>query len=224
LEPSNLDMRVTGQKILLLSWMLVGSVLCLRAQSVSPYFGLGTAMNGAGTSAGCPSGFLLDTFTGLCEPGPTIGGLFGVFGADLMIKPHLGINGEYAFRFAQADYLPSAGLKFRPSFYDVNAVWEPVRGKGIVPILEGGFGGASVALYFTQQCITGKTCTSTTPAGFSAHHFQVHLAVGLKIYIRHSLFIKPQVDFHFVTNFTNQFERSFVPRYTASVGYTFGER
>ena len=66
-----------------------------------------------------------------------------------MFKPHLGVNGEYAFRFAQADYLPAGGLKFRPGFYDFNVVWEPTAGsdKRIVPVIEGGIGGARIALY-----------------------------------------------------------------------------
>ena len=43
-----------------------------------------------------------------------MGGVFGVFGADFMIKPHLGINAEYSFRFAQANYLPSESFNVRP--------------------------------------------------------------------------------------------------------------
>jgi hypothetical protein len=216
---------VTSKKVLLLSVLLLGSATLVRAQGVSPYFGLGSATNGAGTSARCPAGYLFDSFTGLCEPGPIIGGLFGVFGADFMFKPHLGINGEYAFRFAQADYLPAAGLKFRPGFYDVNAVWEPGPGKRIAPFLEGGIGSARVALYITQQCtITGINCTATYPAGFNGNHFQVHAGLGLKLYIQRSLFIKPQVDFHYVIHLTDQFGSDWVPQYTASVGYTFGKR
>ena len=43
-----------------------------------------------------------------------MGGVFGVFGADFMFKQHLGFNGEYSFRFAQAPYLPLGGLNYRP--------------------------------------------------------------------------------------------------------------
>jgi hypothetical protein len=211
--------------ILLLSTLLLGSVTYVRAQGVSPYFGVGSATDSAGTSAGCPAGNLFDDFTGTCEPGPTIGGVFGVFGADFMFKPHLGVNGEYAFRFAQAPYLSAAGLNMRPGFYDFNAVWEPISGKRIVPLLEGGIGGARVALYFSQTCtITSINCTFSYPAGFNANHFQVHAAAGVKLYIKPSLFIKPQFDFHYVTHLTDQFGRSWVPQYTVSVGYTFGER
>jgi hypothetical protein len=211
--------------ILLLSVLLLGSLNYAQAQGVSPYFGLGSATNSAGTSVGCPPGHLFDDLTNACEPGPTIGGLFGVFGVDFMLKPHLGFNGEYAFRFAQADYLPAAGLKFRPGFYDFNVIYEPISGKRIVPVVEGGIGGARIALYVTQTTsITGITSTASFPAGLNANHFQVHAALGLKLYIKPSLFVKPQLDYHYVTHLTDQFGRTSVPEYTVSVGYTFGER
>jgi hypothetical protein len=217
--------KFTIRTILLLSLVLLGSATLVRAQSFSPYFGLGSANDSAGTSAGCPSKFLFDDFTNFCEPGPTIGGVFGVFGVDFMFRPHFGVNGEYAFRFAQADYLPDAGLKFRPGFYDFNAVYQPLSGKRIVPEIEGGIGGARVALYVVQTTsITGITSTASFPAGLNANHFQVHGAVGVKLYVSGNIFIKPQFDIHYVTHLTDQFGRDWVPQYTVSVGYTFGER
>jgi len=217
---------------LLILLLLVG-VKQVNGQGVSAYFGVGSATDTAGTGANpstnqpCPSGNLYDDFTGACEPGPTIGGAFGVFGVDYMFKPHFGVNGEYAFRFAQAPYLPNAGLNMRPGFYDFNAVYEPISGSDarIVPVLEGGIGGAQLTLYFTQQCsITGINCTSSSPAGFNANHFQVHAAAGVKLYVKGNLFIKPQFDFHYVTNLTQQFGRNWVPQFTVSFGYTFGQR
>ena len=228
--------KLTIGTILLLSALLLGTVNFAHAQGVSPYFGLGSATDSAGTSINtvdpvtgnvvtCAKGNLFDSLTGNCEPGPTIGGVFGVFGVDFMFKPHFGVNGEYAFRFAQANYLPDAGLKFRPGFYDFNAIYEPISGKRIVPIIEGGIGGARIALYETQTVsVTGITNTFSIPAGLNANHFQVHGAVGVKLYIKPSLFIKPQFDIHYVTHLTDQFGRDWVPEYTVAVGYTFGER
>lgn len=224
-------LKLTIRTISLVALLLLAGVNQASAQGVSMNFGLGSATDTAGTTnnstAVCPSGNLFDDFTGNCEPGPTLGGVFGVFGADFMFRPHFGVNGEYSFRFAQAPYLPLAGLNMRPGFYDFNAVWEPISGsdKRIVPVLEGGVGGARVALYVTQQCtITGINCTSSSPAGINANHFQVHAAAGVKLYVKGNLFIKPQFDFHYVTNFTDQFGRNWVPQYTVSVGYTFGQR
>jgi hypothetical protein len=219
--------KLTIRTILLLVLVLMGSATLVRAQGVAPYFGLGSAFDSAGTSAGCNKGQLFDDFTGFCEAGPTMGGAFGVFGADFMWKQHLGFNGEYAFRFAQAPYLPDAGLNFRPGFYDFNVVWEPTAGadRRIVPVIEGGIGGARVALYVTQTVsVTGITSTFTQPAGINANHFQVHGAVGVKLYVKGNIFIKPQFDIHYVTNLTDQFGRNWVPQVTASVGYSFGQR
>jgi hypothetical protein len=52
----------------------------------------------------------------------------------------------------------------------------------------------------------------------------VHGAVGVKLYVKGNIFIKPQFDIHYVTHLTDQFGRDWVPQYTVAVGYTFGER
>lgn len=223
--------------LVVLSTLLLGTLTSLRAQGLSAYFGLGSATAPAGTSVNvvnsttgatvtCPAGRLFDDLTQNCEAGPTIGGVFGVFGADFMWKPHLGFNGEYAFRFAQANYLPAAGLKFRPAFYDFNAVYQPISGSDsrIVPLIVGGIGGARIALYQVQTTsITGITSSASYPVGLNANHFQVHAGVGVKLYVKGSIFIKPQFDFHYVTHLTDQFGRNWVPEYTVAVGYSFGQ-
>lgn len=107
--------KATIATILLVTTLLLGGLDSGCAQSLSPYFGLGTATDSGCTSVPIPFS--------PCEPLPTIGGMFGIFGADLMILKHLGVNGEYAFRFAQAPYLPLVGVNFRPAFYDFNVVW-----------------------------------------------------------------------------------------------------
>ena len=227
--------KLTIGTILLLSLVLMGTAN-VRAQGVSPYFGLGSASDSAGTTINgidsvtgatvtCQKGRLFDDLTGFCEPGPTMGGVFGVFGVDFMFRPHFGVNGQYSFRFAQADYLPFAQLKYRPGFYDFNAVYEPIAGARIVPVILGGIGGARIALYQSQSVsVTGITTNFSQPAGLNANHFQVHAALGVKLYVKPALFIKPQFDIHYVTHLTDQFGRDWVPEYTVSVGYTFGER
>ena len=228
--------KLTIGAILLLSLVLMGTVNFAHAQGVSPYFGLGSARNSAGTTINgidsvtgatvtCPKGFLFDDLTGFCEPGPTMGGVFGVFGVDFMFRPHFGVNGQYSFRFAQANYLPAAQLKYRPGFYDFNAVYEPIAGQRIVPVILGGIGGARIALYQSQSVsVTGITTSYSQPAGLNANHFQLHGGFGVKLYVKPALFIKPQFDIHYVTHLTDQFAHNWVPEYTVSVGYTFGER
>ena len=207
---------------------LATSILPTRAsaQELSAYVGLGTATDSAATSSGCASKFIFDAITGNCEPAATMGGVFGVFGADYMFREHLGVSGEYAFRFAQADYLPDAGVKARPAFYDINAIYQPLSSKSrLVPVLEGGLGGAKTSFYFSQQsCITLNACTTQSGLFASANHFQLHGAVGVKIYVKPNIFIKPQFDLHWVHNLNQDYGRNTVPQYTVSIGYTFGRQ
>lgn len=197
-----------------------------NAQGMNTYFGLGSAYDTAATTPGCAPKFIFDNVTQACEAAPKMTGVFGVFGADFMINSHLGVNGEYAFRVKQASYLPSGGLNARPAFYDFNAIYEPISAvKRVIPVLEGGIGGAKVSLYFNQQfCATTSICTNQSGFFASANHFQVHGGFGLKLYVTSNVFLKPQFDAHWVHNLHQDYGRDFVPRYTMSIGYTFGER
>jgi hypothetical protein len=217
-------LKATTRMIPLLILLLFAAANQASAQGVSAYFGVGSATDSATTSPGCSPQFILDEVTGNCETAHTMGGAFGVFGADFMIKPHFGINGEYSARFAQATYLPDAGLNARPSFYDFNAVFQPTSGDSrIVPVLEGGIGGAKLSLYFNQQaCATFSICTNSSQVVATANHFQLHGAVGVKLYVNSGLFIKPQFDIRWIDHFNQQYGRNVVPEYTISVGYTFG--
>ena len=220
--------KLTISAIPLLFLLLLFNVKQTSAQGMSAYFGLGSATNSAATSAGCAAHFILDELqpTPACEPAPTMGGVFGVIGADFMITPHLGVNGEDTFRFAQASYLPAVGINARPTFYDFNLVYQPISGgKHIVPVLEGGLGGSKVSLYFTQQtCAIISVCSTQSGFFASANHFQLHGAFGVKLYVTSNIFIKPQVDAHWVRNMNQQYGRNLVPQFTISLGYTFGER
>lgn len=218
--------KFTIRMIPVLALLLLASVQQASAQGVSAYFGLGSALDSRGTSPGCSPQFILDNVTANCEPANTMGGVFGVFGADFMIKPHLGVNGEYSFRFAQASYLPVGGLNIRPAFYDFNAVYQPTSAsQRFVPVVEGGIGGAKLSLYFNQQsCATPSVCANFSQVVATANHFQLHGAFGVKIYLKEDMFIKPQVDLHWVPNLNQQYGRNFVPQYTVSIGYTFGRQ
>jgi hypothetical protein len=217
--------KLTTRAIPLLLILFLAGVKPAGAQQVSVFFGIGSASDGATTSSGCLSKQISDPFIlsgppTSCVTAPTMGGAFGVFGGEFMINSHLGVNGEYSFRFAQANFLPNEGLKVRPGFYDFNAVYQPISGDSrIVPVLEGGIGGAKLSFYASQQV---GSLFNQSQYLFSSNHFQVHGAVGVKVYVRSGMFIRPQVDFHYVPNLNQQYSSNFVPQYTVSVGYTFG--
>jgi hypothetical protein len=201
---------------LLLVALLWGGVQYASAQGVSAYFGLGTA-----TDKSNPG--INDFSNGFNDLGPSMGGVFGKFGADFMIKPHLGIGGEYTFRFAQGTYFMHEGLNDRPAFYDFNAIWHPISNARIVPEIQGGLGGADIKFYgAVQSCVTNSSCNSQNQFLQSSSHFQLHGGIGVRLYVKGNLYVRPQFDIHWVHNLTNEFGRNWVPEYGAVVGYTFG--
>jgi hypothetical protein len=185
------------------------------AQDVDAYIGLGTAITG---SNGLPT----DTFgDGNIYYPPRMGGLFMTYGGTFMFSPHLGVGGESSFRTSQGSY---AGLNYRPTFWDFNAVYHPVAGeeRRIVPEFQGGLGGANLKFYYTQQyCDQFVGCSSSNSFLESSNHFQVHMSAGVRLYVKGGLFVRPQVDVHYVNNFF-QFGSNWVPEYGAVIGYSFG--
>ena len=78
----------------------------------------------------------------------------------------------------------------------------------IVPVIEGGIGGAKLSVYINQQtCATTTICINQSQFLTSSNHFQVHGAVGVKFYVKSNMFIKPQVDFHYVPNLNQQYSQ-----------------
>jgi hypothetical protein len=159
-------------------------------------------------------------FDGINYFGPKMTGLFGSFGVDFMLRPTLGVGFDYSTRFSQGSYV---GLNYRPKLYDFNAIWMPIsNSKKVAPRLEAGLGGATLSFYYPPQCISGFACSSSTYL-VSSNHFQTHLGVGLNVYVKGGLFVRPQVDVHYVNNFF-QFGSNWVPAYGVSLGYTFGRK
>jgi hypothetical protein len=195
--------------------------LCLSATLAHAQAGLDVFF-GAGTMTAPSSGSSIDTFgTGNPFQTPGLGGTFGKLGLDYMVRPHFGIGAETDFRFSQASY---AGLTYRPMFYDLNAIWLPTGQveRRVAPELEGGIG--SVKLSFslpTSSCNPFTGCSTNNAFLDSSNHFQVHMAAGVRFYVTHHLFVRPQVDARYVNNFF-QFGSNWVPEYGAAVGWSFG--
>lgn len=206
---------------LLSTLCLASFALCMSANSAHAQSGLDVFF-GAGTATDTSSGQLIDTFnTGNPFTSPSLGGTFGKAGGDIMFTPHLGVGAETDFRFSQGSY---AGLTYRPLFYDFNAIWLPTyRFKRIVPELQAGLGGANMKFYYPQSyCDAFAGCSNTNSFVESSNHFQVHLEAGVRFYVTSHLFIRPQVDAHYINNFF-QFGDNWVPEYGGSIGWSFGE-
>jgi len=195
-----------------------GASLASAQSGLDVFFGVGTASDSASTT-------LIDPFgTGTFTSTPRLGGTFGRVGADFMFTPHFGVGGETDFRFSQGNY--NSGITYRPNFYDFNLVYLPTahRNKRVVPELQGGLGGMNIKFYYpTSSCNSLVGCTTTNNYLDSSNHFQAHLEAGVRFYASPHLFIRPQIDAHYVNNLF-QFGSNWVPEYGGSIGWTFGER
>jgi hypothetical protein len=192
--------------------LLFGSVKSASAQSGDVYFSLGTAIDKS-------SGQSLDIFgDGTLRSTPKITGMFGGIGGSFMFKPTIGFGAEFFSRFSQSGY---AGLNYRPKFYDFNAVWMPLnKAKYVAPEFQAGIGAASLSFYLPPQCNSISGCSSSGLVA-SSRHFQTHLGVGMNFYVKSGLFVRPQVDVHYVKNFF-QFGSNWAPAYSIAIGYAFG--
>ncbi len=181
-----------------------------RAQArIDAFFGMGTAHDGATVSS----------VLGAPVQTPSMGGVFGVFGGDFMLKPSLGVGAQISLRFAQGDY--ATGIGYRPVFYDFNGIWTPSFGtKRIMPEIQAGFGGASMRFYGGAQYCDPYTGTCSNFLG-SNNHFQLHTALGLRIYFKEHAFIRPQFDYHWVHGLNQEFNSDSVTAYTLALGYSF---
>jgi hypothetical protein len=180
------------------------------------------AFFGVGTASAPSSGQLVDTYqNGTLYGTPKMGGTFGKVGADILLSPYFGVNGETDFKFSQGSY---AGLTYRPIFYDFNGVWLPFgeRFKRVVPEVEAGLGGVNIKFYYpVSYCDFFVGCSSSNQFIESSNHFQLHFAAGVRFYVTHHIFVRPQVDAHWVNNFY-QFGSSWVPEYGGAIGWSFG--
>lgn len=183
------------------------------AQSANVYAGLATATNDS-------SGQQIDTFgDGTFFTTPKLGGVFPKLGATLMMTPHLGFGADVTWRAKRADY---AGLLYRPTFYDLDAVWTPISTKRFEPEIHAGVGGMRLGFsYKSTQCDPFGGCQTSDQAVENSSHFQWHLAGAARIYVTDHVFVRPGIDYHYVHNLF-QFAHNSVPEYSMAVGYSFG--
>jgi len=149
------------------------AVISTHAQDADVFFGVGTARASSTNQQ-------VDTFgNGTLYPTPEMKGTFGTFGANYMVRPHLGMGAEYSLKFTQSPY---AGLKYRPYFYDFNAVYIPTRKSNrIVPELQAGLGGAKLNFYYNSQfCSVFAGCKTSNTFLESSNHFQLHMGGGIR--------------------------------------------
>lgn len=144
------------------------------------------------------------------------------FGGDVMLYKHFGVGAEFQIQPTQKGYGP---LQDRQMFYDFNGIYQPLTTKRAALRVEGGIGGARTSFSYAQSgCIGTAVCTSQTQPVGSATHFQIHAGVGVQVYLTEHIFVRPQFDYRYVTNLTQQFNSNSVPEASIWVGYNLGGR
>ncbi len=166
-------------------------------------FGVSTVKSSAATIS---DGFLFPSMSGGAYPG---------FSADFLVHHHLGVEGELYWRASQSLY--GGYQPYRPLFYAFNAIYAPKLTKNITAELMGGIGGEDIRFYGYTNCSSFFGCTTYT----SSNHFMGDVGGGIRAYIWHDLFVRPEVRLYLVHN-NAEFSSGTIARFGVSIGYSFG--
>ncbi len=177
------------------------------AQQIDAFLGGGTLLSSTSNSNGLP---------------PEKGGLYINLGGDVVFHKSVGVNVETAWRATQGDATqPALGENYRPILTDFNLLYQPHLGKKAGLDLMAGIGSADTRFYFP-----GPSCSGCINYG-STDHFMEHLGGGLRYYVWHHVFVRPEIHYYHIQNNSNPnnngyFSTNNVFRVGASIGYTFG--
>lgn len=221
----------------ILSLSLLSIPFASAQSSVDFMMGFGTAHDSAATngldnfdlSACSPIGSVSSTSGGTCSSTPSLGGFFLGVGGDVIVWKNLGFGAEVAVQPGKSQFVNLSGygpLNYRQTFYDFNAVYEPVHTKRISLQLQAGPGGAKTGFSINSSSCVGSACVNQTEPVVNSNHFQVHAGVGVSLFVTEHIFIRPQFDIHYVPNLTTQpgFGSNLVTAGMVWVGYNFGSR
>jgi hypothetical protein len=168
--------------------------------------------------ASCNPSAPIDSY---CEKTPSLSGFFLGLGLDVMLTKKYGLGFEGSFQPSRPDYGP---LQYRQSFYDVYGIFSPISTKRAQLKISGGIGAARTSFAINESgCVGIAVCTSEVEPIGNASHFQVHVGVGLELFVTDHIFVRPELDYHYIPNFTQQFGSNSVPQAMVWVGYSFGE-
>jgi hypothetical protein len=190
--------------------VILAFACCLFASSAygqqfDAAFGVGTTWSPSSTVS---NGLLFPSDRGGAYPG---------FSADLLLHHRFGIEGELSWRASQDLY--GGSQPYRPVFYSFNAIWAPKLSKNFTAEFLAGIGGEDVRFYGFTNCNNFFGCTNYT----SSNHFMGNFGGGIRAYIWHNVFIRPEVRLYLINNNT-EFSSNTVVHYGGSLGYSFGGR
>jgi len=201
----NLGMRRHLKNLALLSGLCACFLMAqpTSAQQTDLAFGLSTISAPSASSA-----------SGQYSPQSLTGGAYPSFSGDFLIKKHLGVSSEVAWRGGRSFY--QGVYPFRPVLWDINGIWAPPLGKNFVAEFMAGIGGENIRFYqpFTFCGFTG--CTNYV----SSNHFMGHIGGGIRAYLFGNFFIRPEAHLYLIHN-NFEFSSGRATRFGVSIGYSF---
>ena len=177
-----------------------------QAQQGDAMFGFGTILS--------PGANACNNITGC----PEKGGLYPNIGADVIFHKRVGFGFDVAWKASQGAYGGPGGTPFRPILIDFNGIYQPKLGKKVGLDLFGGIGLQSTRFYSGNYTCSYFGCTDIT----SVHHFLVDMGGGIRYYVWHHAFVRPEVRYYWINSNTDQFSGNNIVRVGASIGYTIG--
>jgi hypothetical protein len=179
-----------------------------QAQKIDIAFGVSTMM-APGPSTVDVNGNVYESLTGGAYPG---------FSGDVVFWHNLGAGAEVFWKASQGSglYAVYDGLNYRPVFYNFNAVYSPKLASHAYLELVGGIGAVSTHFFQCQDCQQFGGSSEVA----SSSHFDLDFGGGIKLYLKHGFFVRPEARVYWINNDTN-YVGSHATRVGASIGYTF---
>jgi hypothetical protein len=182
------------------------------AQQGDIMFGGGTLLSSNPTSDQLAAG-------NIAEKGGTY---LNIAGDVVGFKKRIGFMIETSWRASQASYFSYE--TYRPILTDFNAIYQPKLGKKVGLDLFGGIGIASTRFYvpYATQCSYFSGCINYN----TDDHFMEHLGGGIRYYVWHHVFVRPEVHYYHINGNTDinngGFASDNVFRVGGSIGFTIG--
>lgn len=178
------------------------------AQQLDLFIGGGTLLSSSPSTA----------FNTFAQPGERGGTYLNIGGDVAGFRHRLGFNIETSWRASQGDYA-GENINYRPILTDFNALYQPKIGKKVGLDLMGGIGVAATRFYYPSivTCSYISGCINYT----SSDHFMEHLGAGIRYYVWHHAFVRPEIHYYHIQN-NVEFNSDNVFRVGASIGYTIG--
>lgn len=116
------------------------------------------------------------------------GGLYPGFSADLLIHKRLGVEGDIFWKGSQGLY--GGNQPYRPIFWSINGIWAPHISKNLTGEVLAGIGAEDLRFYGILNFSSFAGYTNYA----SSNHFMGDFGGGIRAYVWHDMFIRPEVS------------------------------